>query len=99
MSKTETEKLVTDLKTIAHDAEKILISSAEAAGEKAHDVKTKIMSAFDTTKVSMKNIETQAIQAVKNTDSNIRKHPYQSIGIALGVGTVIGALAARHQMK
>ena len=99
MSKTETEKLVTDLKTIAHDAEKILISSAESAGEKAYHVKEKIISAFDTTKVSMKNIENQAIQAVKSTDTNIRKHPYQSIGIALGVGTVIGALAARHQMK
>ena len=76
-----------------------MISSAEAAGEKAYDVKEKIMSAFDTTKVSVKNIENQAMQAVKSTDSNIRKHPYQSIGIALGVGTVIGVLAARHQMK
>ena len=53
MSKTETEKLVTDLRTIAHDAEKILISSAEAAGEKAYDVKEKIMSAFDFSIISL----------------------------------------------
>ncbi|OFZ46251.1 MAG: hypothetical protein A2381_11580 [Bdellovibrionales bacterium RIFOXYB1_FULL_37_110] len=99
MSKTEAERLVTDLKTIAHHAEQVLMSSAETAGEKVHNVKEKLLTTFDSTKASLKSMENHAIHAAKTTDVHIRKHPYQSIGIALGVGTLLGAIAARHQAQ
>ena len=35
-------------------------------------------------------------EAAKATDQVIRGHPYESIGIALGVGLLIGVLAGRY---
>ncbi|HVU33423.1 MAG TPA: hypothetical protein VHE61_08305 [Opitutaceae bacterium] len=38
---------------------------------------------------------TAAKQAAKRVDDTIREHPYESIGIALGVGILLGALLRR----
>ena len=38
----------------------------------------------------------QAKEAAKKTDEAIRSHPYESIGIAFGVGILIGVLIGRR---
>ena len=38
----------------------------------------------------------QAKEAAKKTDETIRAHPYESIGIAFGVGVLIGVLIGRR---
>jgi len=40
-------------------------------------------------------LEGKAIDGAKTADKTIRDHPYQSIGIAVGVGLLIGVLVAR----
>ena len=37
-------------------------------------------------------LQDQTVAAAKATDKTIRENPYQAIGIALGVGVLLGAL-------
>jgi ElaB/YqjD/DUF883 family membrane-anchored ribosome-binding protein len=41
------------------------------------------------------NIQEKAVTSAKVTDRVIRDHPYESIGIAFGVGVLIGVLINR----
>jgi len=38
-------------------------------------------------------LQDQTVAAAKATDRTIRKNPYQAIGLALGVGVLLGVLA------
>jgi ElaB/YqjD/DUF883 family membrane-anchored ribosome-binding protein len=41
-------------------------------------------------------IQETSVDTAKATDKVIRRHPYESIGIAFGVGLLVGVLARRH---
>ena len=45
------------------------------------------------------NLRDQAVAGAKIADKAIREHPYKAIGIAVGVGAVIGFLLARRSSK
>ena len=40
-------------------------------------------------------MEEKTIAVAKATDRTIREHPYESIGIAFGLGLLVGVLVAR----
>jgi ElaB/YqjD/DUF883 family membrane-anchored ribosome-binding protein len=40
-------------------------------------------------------VEEKTTAAAKATDRTIREHPYESIGIAFGLGLLVGVLVAR----
>jgi ElaB/YqjD/DUF883 family membrane-anchored ribosome-binding protein len=45
------------------------------------------------------NLRDQAVAGVKTADKAIRKHPYKAMGIAVGVGAVIGFLLSRRSSE
>jgi len=90
-----TEKLVTDLKRVVRDSEDLLQSSAGAVGEKAHEMRERLAQALESAKAACRRLEEKAIEAAKSTDHVIREHPYPSIGIAFGIGLLVGVLVTR----
>lgn len=98
MSATElrADKLVTDLKRIVHDSEEILHATKDAVGEKAHEVRERLTNALESAKRTCRQLEEKAIEGAKAADRTIRDHPYQSLGVAFGVGLLIGALVTRR---
>lgn len=88
------EKLANDLKTVVHDAEELLKATAGQAGEKVGEIRARLAAAMDAAKATCSRLEEKTIAAAKETDRVIREHPYQSIGIAFGLGLLIGVLAA-----
>lgn len=40
------------------------------------------------------DLERQLIRRLRTTDRSIRRHPYESIGVAFGAGVLIGAILA-----
>jgi ElaB/YqjD/DUF883 family membrane-anchored ribosome-binding protein len=42
------------------------------------------------------NLRDQAVTCAKTADKAIRKHPYKAIGIAAGIGAVLGFLLWRR---
>jgi len=45
------------------------------------------------------NVRDKAMRGIKATHKAVHEHPYKAIGIALGVGALIGFLLARRSPK
>lgn len=97
MSATElnTDKLVTDLKRIVTDSEELLHATKDAVGDKAHEVRQRLTEALESAKRTCRRLEEKALEGAKAADRAIRDHPYQSVGVAFGVGLLIGVLVTR----
>jgi len=97
MSATElnTDKLVADLKRLVSDSEDLLNATKGAAGDKADEVRERLTDALESAKRSCRRLEEKAVEGAKAADRTIRDHPYQSIGVAFGVGLLIGVLVTR----
>ena len=90
-----TDRLVTDLKRIVHDSEELLHATKDAVGDKAQEVRERLTDALDAAKRTCHRMDEKAIEGAKVADKTIRDHPYQSIGVAFGVGLLIGVLVTR----
>lgn len=90
------ERLMADLKTIAADAEALLHATKDDMSEKARETRARLTSALDKAKANYQDVKAEgfaaAEEALSKADKTIRAHPYEAIGIALGVGILLGAL-------
>lgn len=89
------DKLVADLKTVVRDAELLMKATSENVGEKAREARERLNVALERAKVTCHELEEKALAGAKATDKVIREHPYESIGVAFGLGLLIGVLVTR----
>ena len=89
------ERLTSDLKTVVHDAEELMQATAGQAGEKVTQARSRLSAAIESAKATCQRWEERTVAAAKATDKTIRAHPYESIGIAFGLGLLVGVLVAR----
>jgi ElaB/YqjD/DUF883 family membrane-anchored ribosome-binding protein len=90
------DKLTSDLKAVVQDAEELMNATAGQTGEKVSAVRKRLAAAIESTKASYQKVQEKTVAAAKATDKTIREHPYESIGIAFGLGLLIGVLVARR---
>jgi ElaB/YqjD/DUF883 family membrane-anchored ribosome-binding protein len=90
------ERLSGDLKNVVRDAEDLLKATAGHAGEKVTEVRHRLSAALESAKETCHRIQDKTVEAAKATDKVIRAHPYESIGVAFGVGLLIGVLVTRR---
>ena len=90
-----TERLGNDLRRVVQDAETILKDTADDAADKAQAARERLIAAVEAAKSCCRGLEEKAVAGAKATDKTIREHPYQSIGVAFGVGLVVGWLITR----
>jgi ElaB/YqjD/DUF883 family membrane-anchored ribosome-binding protein len=90
-----TEKLLEDLREVVRDGEDLLKIGAEDLSERGAAAREKLAAALEVARETQQRLREQAIAGAQATDRAIREHPYQAIGVALGVGMLIGVLAAR----
>lgn len=90
-----TDKLVTDLKRVVHDSQDLLQESADAAGDRARAMRERLGETIEAAKETYRKLEAKAAAGAKATDKVIRENPYQSIGVAFGIGLLIGVLVTR----
>ncbi len=90
------QKLTSDLNQVLRDAEELLKATAGSAGENVKEAHSRLASALESAKATCERVKETTVEAAKATDHVIREHPYQSIGVALGVGVLIGVLVGRR---
>ena len=89
------KRLASHLKALVQDAEELMNATAGQAGEKASEARSRMAAALESAKATCQRLEEKTVAAAKATDKTIRAHPYESIGIAFGVGLLVGVLVAR----
>ncbi|MGH7824221.1 MAG: DUF883 family protein [Candidatus Binatia bacterium] len=96
---TSKERLVADLKTLINDAEELLKATASQAGDKIVVARQRIEQSLIEGKKSLGDAEKVLIErskeAVDIADDYVRENPWSAVGIAAGVGLVLGLLIRR----
>jgi len=90
-----TEKLLQDLRAVVHDGEELLKAGASELSERGMAAKERLAAALEAAKETRRKLEERALAGARATDRVIREHPYESIGIAFGVGMLLGVLISR----
>jgi ElaB/YqjD/DUF883 family membrane-anchored ribosome-binding protein len=94
------EILMADFQILVADTEKLLSHTASLAGEQADELRGQIQESLvrarETLKVTEESLRERSKAAVVATEDYVQTNPWQSVGIAAGVGFLIGLLATRR---
>jgi ElaB/YqjD/DUF883 family membrane-anchored ribosome-binding protein len=94
-SEINTDRLVSDLKSVTKDAEELLKTVSGEEGNGSHDLRMRLSTAIDSARETYRRLEEKAVAGAKATDKVIRDHPYESLGVAFGLGLLVGVLVTR----
>ena len=93
------DRLVDDLKSLIADAEELLRATTNQAGEAVAAARQKIERSLIEGKKALSDAEQVVIQRSKEAadiaDDYVRENPWSAIGIAAGVGLLVGLLMRR----
>ena len=92
----QSQAIENDLGTLAEDARALMAATADVAGEKVGEARKRLAAALEGGKEIYGRVREKAVEGARAADQTVRENPYQAIAIALGVGAVIGYLAARR---
>lgn len=94
------DQLVGDLKTVIADAEAQMKQTVNHAGEELSGIRSKAEKFTSKMKVRLADEQAAVVafskDAAKNADIYVHLYPWTSIGIAAGVGLVVGLLSSRR---
>ncbi len=94
------EKLAADMKAVIADTEELLRATAGQAGEKIHAARARAEETLRAAKARLAELGEAGVEkakaAAKATDTYVHENPWQAIGIAAGIGFVIGLLMSRR---
>ena len=95
-----TQKLVTDLRVLVADTEDLVKVTAAQTGDKIVEMRGKIQQSVANLKPRLAQAETllreKTAVAVEAADDYVHAQPWPVIGLAAGVGLMIGLLIGRR---
>lgn len=94
-----TDKLMKDLRMVMLDAEELLKATAGQAGEKVSEARARAEDSIRMAKEALGEMGEEALErtreAAASADEYVRANPWQAVGIAAGIGLVVGMLLTR----
>lgn len=100
MTANQKDKLMSDLRVVISDAEEMLRMTADEVGESAADLRSRVQARMNQAKADLIHLQEAAVAKAKAaghaTDEFVHENPWKSIGIAAGVGLVVGLLIGRR---
>jgi ElaB/YqjD/DUF883 family membrane-anchored ribosome-binding protein len=100
MATAQKDKLMSDLRVVIADAEEVLRMTADQAGESAAGLRSRVQARMNQAKIDLVHLQEAAVAKAKAaglaTDEFVHENPWKSIGIAAGVGVVVGLLMNRR---
>lgn len=94
------EQLIADFNVVVADAEALLKATANQGGEKLAEVRAKAEESLRVVKARMLDAQDVLVEktraAAKATDVYVHENPWNAVGVAAGVGVLIGFLMGRR---
>ena len=95
-----TQKLIADYKVLVSDAEELIRATASQSTEKIAEARNRLQQALHDLKPRLANAEAvlkdKAQAAAHAADEYVHDNPWVSMGVAAGVGVVVGLLIGRR---
>ncbi len=100
LTEAQRDRLMADLRVVVADAQELLRLGAEQTGAAAGEWRARVESRIADAKAAMLDLQDAAITRAKAvgqaTDNYVHDNPWKSIGIAAGIGLVVGLLIGRR---
>jgi ElaB/YqjD/DUF883 family membrane-anchored ribosome-binding protein len=97
---TTKDNLISDFKVLLDDAEELLTATANQAGERVTSARRRIEQSLEGGKRSLAEAQSifteKAKDATEAAESYLRENPWSAVGIAAGIGMVLGLLVRRN---
>ncbi len=94
------DKLISELRTVISDAEELLRMTADEAGDGAASLRGRVKDRMNQAKDDLMRLQAAAMDRAREAgdaaDEFVHENPWQSIGVAAGIGLVVGMLVARR---
>ena len=81
---------------LVEDAQALLTATAHMTEEKVAEARKRLTAAIDRGREAWETVQERAVAGAKATDEAIREHPYRALGVAFGLGALIGFLIRRR---
>ena len=100
MSTSSKQKLIDDMKIVVADAEEILRATAGVAGEKMAELRERIGERVRDAKLRLEDAEVALVDrtkaAARATYDFVNDNPWRAVGIAAGIGLMLGIIVGRR---
>lgn len=83
-----TGNLMDDLRAVMADAEELLRATAGEAGPKVQEARARA-------EETLRNARDHMEGAGRQLDAQVREHPWAAVGVAAGLGLLVGVILAR----
>jgi ElaB/YqjD/DUF883 family membrane-anchored ribosome-binding protein len=94
------DRLIQDFKTMLGDFEALVRDGASQLGEKASGAREQLEQKLRHLRRDLESVEGRVLErgkvVVKATDDLVHDHPWESAGVAFGVGLLLGVLINRR---
>lgn len=94
------EQLISDFKVVIADAEALIKATANQGGEAVVNLRAKAEESLAVAKVKLGEAQDALVEkgkiAAQATDDYVHEKPWHAVGIAAGVGLVVGLLIGRR---
>jgi ElaB/YqjD/DUF883 family membrane-anchored ribosome-binding protein len=94
------DQLIDDLTAVIRDAENLLRATAAHTGDRVEEIRARAEESVRQAKERLAGIEDEALQHARvlagEAEDYVRGNPWQAIGIAAGIGLVLGVLMSRR---
>ena len=94
--KTQTQNSKSNLNEIADNTRALLAATAHATEDTVVEARNRLKAALDATTNTCAQVRDRAIASAKATDRAIREKPYHAMGIAFGIGALLGIYWSRR---
>jgi ElaB/YqjD/DUF883 family membrane-anchored ribosome-binding protein len=95
MKNNKTQAISEDLDQIADDAQALIAATADVAGEKVEEARTRLSAALDRGKEIYDRVREKEFEGAQAFDATVHEHLYKTLAFGAGVGVLIGFLIAR----
>ena len=89
------EDTIAELRDLLREAEEVLADTGAAGGEKIEALRERLRVALFEGRHAIDRLRELARRRAGEIDLQVRAHPYESVGIAIGVGALLGFLCSR----
>ena len=100
LTSVQKDKLMSDVRTFISDAEEVMRSTADQAGESVAEARDRVLGRLQEARAELATLQklavTKAKDASKATDEYVHENPWKSVGIAAGIGLILGLMVGRR---
>ena len=100
LSTANKQKLVSDMKVVVADAEEILRATAGVAGDTMGDLRERFGERLRDAKLRLADAEAALVDrtkaAARATDDYVHENPWRAVGVAAGIGLLLGVIIGRR---